>query len=181
MRPKCEKRFLLRNLPRADLLQRLARFCPSGANDATVSAVSAYNALLETSGALLNHLNCLMSREGLTQARFRVLFLIRHSHGGEEGAHPFELAKLLKVERATITSLIDGLERDGFVRREPSARDRRSIRVVLTAKGRRIIAEVAPKRMRDMMGIMGVLSTAECKTLSRLLDKLERRLAQAKD
>ncbi len=177
MKSHCEKIFLLKNLPRAEALRGLADFCPSGANEKTIAAVAAYNTLLETSSSLLHHLNNILAGQGLTQARFRTLF-VAYTTGGEKGISPCELADIIKVERATITSLIDGLERDGLVRREPAPNDRRSIKVHLTQKGKGLIKTFTPKRMRYMMDLMGALSTQECKALVKMLEKMEKRLGE---
>ena len=40
---------------------------------------------------------------------------------------------------SAVTEIVEGLERDGFVRRESDAADRRAVRVALTADGRRLI------------------------------------------
>jgi DNA-binding MarR family transcriptional regulator len=40
---------------------------------------------------------------------------------------------------SAVTEIVEGLERDGFVRRESDLADRRAVRVALTADGRRLI------------------------------------------
>ena len=47
-----------------------------------------------------------------------------------------ELAAAVGVSRPTLTSLVDGLEQAGLVRRVPVATDRRGIQLELTAAGR---------------------------------------------
>lgn len=47
-----------------------------------------------------------------------------------------ELAAAVGVSRPTLTSLVDGLEQAGLVRRTPVATDRRGIQLELTAAGR---------------------------------------------
>jgi DNA-binding MarR family transcriptional regulator len=193
-----EKQFFLNNLPREAALRGMASFCTATRTERSIAVVSAYHTLLETSGQLLNHLNAVMSGHGLTQARFRTLFLTymadaqkgdgkcalcvdgagRGEPAASGGISPCDLAETMRVERATVTTLIDGLERDGFVRREPAPGDRRSIRIRLTPKGRRLIDEFAPKRVEYMLKLMDNFSTEECKTLVKILEKMERRLAE---
>ena len=48
-----------------------------------------------------------------------------------------QLAQQAKISPSTITEIVEGLERDGFVRRESDPDDRRAVRVALTAEGRR--------------------------------------------
>lgn len=47
-----------------------------------------------------------------------------------------ELAQRLACVRSNVTQLVDRLEADGLVRREPDPADRRSIRAVITDSGR---------------------------------------------
>jgi DNA-binding MarR family transcriptional regulator len=47
-----------------------------------------------------------------------------------------ELAQQLACVRSNVTQLVDRLESDGLVRREPDPADRRSIRAVITDAGR---------------------------------------------
>jgi DNA-binding MarR family transcriptional regulator len=47
------------------------------------------------------------------------------------------LAQVTKLSPSAISETIEGLERDGLVRREADDEDRRAVRVVLTAEGRR--------------------------------------------
>lgn len=47
------------------------------------------------------------------------------------------LAQHAKLSPSAITETVEGLERDGFVRRESDPQDRRAVRVALTADGRR--------------------------------------------
>jgi DNA-binding MarR family transcriptional regulator len=47
------------------------------------------------------------------------------------------LASEAKISPSTITEVVEGLEEDGLVRREPDPDDRRAVRVALTAEGRR--------------------------------------------
>lgn len=47
-----------------------------------------------------------------------------------------DLAQRLACVRSNITQLVDRLESDGLVRREPDPADRRSIRAVITDSGR---------------------------------------------
>ena len=53
-----------------------------------------------------------------------------------------ELAAETGTRPTTLTSVLDRLERRGLLVREPDPADRRSLRIVLTAAGRRIAAAV---------------------------------------
>src|SRR5882757_9582431 len=85
---------------------------------------------------------------------------------------PAELADAAGVTRATMTGLIDTLERDGLVRREPDPDDRRMMSVRLTAKAESFLAQMLPKHFQIMAQLMAPLSESERKTLVRLLTKV---------
>ncbi|UCC54720.1 MAG: MarR family transcriptional regulator [Anaerolineaceae bacterium] len=69
---------------------------------------------------------------GLTPPQYGVLHML-----WERDERPFkDLADALLCTRATITGIIDTLERKGFVMRKPNPADRRSILAALTDEGR---------------------------------------------
>jgi DNA-binding MarR family transcriptional regulator len=77
---------------------------------------------------------------------------------------------------ATMTTIVDGLERKGFVTREPHPDDRRSLQVRLTAEGRRMRG--AAPNVEDMFrGCCSGLSPDDTRTLANLLTRLDTALA----
>ena len=80
----------------------------------------------------------LMSQQhGVTVAGGTVLLLLASSE-----ATPRELARRTWVNPATITGIVDTLERDGLVQRRRDAADRRQVRLSLTPRGRSLAVEV---------------------------------------
>lgn len=53
----------------------------------------------------------------------------------KDGLTMTELSKALAIDNATITGLVDRLERDGFVRRNKSASDRRALNISISPDG----------------------------------------------
>lgn len=76
---------------------------------------------------------------GLTFARYEVVQLLAFSSAGRMPMT--RLGSLLQVHPASVTSAVDRLERQGFVRREAGADDRRVKLAVLTDAGRQVAAE----------------------------------------
>ena len=77
-------------------------------------------------------------KHGLTEGRLAVMFRLYRG-----GATPLgDLATSLDMSARNITSLVDHLERDGFVERLPDPQDRRSIRANLTEAGRERIQKL---------------------------------------
>jgi DNA-binding MarR family transcriptional regulator len=86
-----------------------------------------------------------MEREGLSLAQFQLLYAFagrERSDGLPVGA----LAEAAGVAQPTATRMLDGLERQGIIERQPSSEDRRSVTVRLTAQGARLL-----RRKRELV------------------------------
>lgn len=75
----------------------------------------------------------------LTPTQAQMLCLLR---GGPTGMA--ELGRVLRVERSSLTGLVDRAERSGLVERQPDPDDRRAVRVALTPSG-----DAAAQRFHD--------------------------------
>ena len=76
-------------------------------------------------------------------------------NGGE--MTPSEIAESVFREKNSITAVINTLEREGVVRREPSTSDRRSVRVVITDKGWKEanrLSPIAQELSREVLSCM---------------------------
>ena len=83
-----------------------------------------------------------------------------------------ELAEALNITRTAVNQHIAGLERDGYVKREPDPDDRRMMSVRLTPKAEIFLREMLPAHFQIMAKVMAPLSESERKTLVRLLTKV---------
>ena len=83
-----------------------------------------------------------------------------------------ELARKILRTSGNMTMVIDNLERDGMVRRERSAEDRRVVHVHLTKEGAALIKRVFEKHAGEVERQMTVLSQQELKQLGDLCRKL---------
>lgn len=109
------------------------------------------------------------ARFGLSTGRYRLLADLE-DHGGEKS--PSRLAASLGVSRATVTGLVDGLEREGLVARRPSTEDGRGNVVILTARGADKLRDLAPEHFSRMEGLVGGLSPEERTTFLDLLARV---------
>ncbi|MCX4744472.1 MarR family transcriptional regulator [Kitasatospora sp. NBC_01287] len=110
-------------------------------------------------------------RFGLSTGRYRLLADLE-DHGGEKS--PSRLAAGLGVSRATVTGLVDGLEREGLVARRSSREDGRGTVVVLTARGAERLREMAPEHFERLQAMVGALSVAERGVFLELLGRIVR-------
>lgn len=80
------------------------------------------------------------------------------------------LAEAVALRRSSLVAILDTLERDGVVERLPSPVDRRSKAVALTAKGRRILADLKAAADRHEAALTAGLTEAQRETLLDALD-----------
>ena len=158
---------LLRDLPRYEMLQQKAQRYP----ELDVSAVDATLVLLRVASDVFEGMGAHLTREGLSQGRFMVLVLLDRSAKGE-GILPSEIADQLGVTRATVTGLLDGLEKCNLISRTMHPEDRRAFCIELTPKGRQFLAAMLPEHYRRIAGLMAHLDHAEQRQLVALLSKV---------
>ena len=104
----------------------------------------------------------------VTLGQAGLLFLLRQDDGRTMTA----LSKALAVKNATLTGLIDRLERSGFVMRKASRKDRRSIRVHITPAGVKECDKAKPVIKRANAKIKSGFSRAEIEMFKRVLNSL---------
>jgi len=169
---------LLKNLPRYDCLLEAARDFP----DLDPSACDAYLHLLRTGDEAFRVIGSNLAGHGMSSGRFTVLMLLLDKKNWRPLTlmpTPAELAEKAGVTRATMTGLIDTLERDGLVKREPDPEDRRRMLVQLTSLGHSTLMTILPGHFQRITGLMRTLSESERKTLVRLLDKVAEQASPA--
>lgn len=117
----------------------------------------------------------LVAREGLpSAAAFNVLSVL----GGDPAPlRPSVIAQRMMVTRATITGLLDTLERRGLIRREPGLGDGRSREVSLTDTGSDVVNRLVPAMHTFERELMEVLSHAQLRQLGRMVAALQARIA----
>ncbi len=112
---------------------------------------------------------------GITGSQYNILRILR----GEGKPLPIlEIANRTVTVVPGITGLIDRLEQAGFVQRERCEKDRRVIYVAITAQGTKVLTELDKPVLSHHEKLMGHLSQAELKELSRLLEKVREPLTE---
>jgi DNA-binding MarR family transcriptional regulator len=77
---------------------------------------------------------------GITNGQFSLMVALSAGKQWQQR----ELAAFLTMDRTTLTAALKKLERRGWVTLAADEKDRRARRIVLTAEGRRLIAEALP-------------------------------------
>lgn len=127
--------------------------------------------LLSLSSAIDRDCATRLAPHGLSEGRFIVLFLL---HGAGGTLPPHELAERAGVTRATISGLIDGLQREGLLQRRSDAEDGRRLQIVLTTQGKCLAETLFNQHTEWIGGLFGGLDAEEQQQLSQLLHKVWR-------
>jgi DNA-binding MarR family transcriptional regulator len=85
-----------------------------------------------------------------------------------------ELAAAEGVRPPTMTRLVDGLERDGLVKREPDPDDRRGVIVRATPKGVRTLTRGRARRVEVLAEQLRTFPREDLATLATAADLLDR-------
>ena len=89
---------------------------------------------------------------------------------------PTDLAARLRLDRSTVTRLVQHLAERGWLTRERDARDGRAVRLHLTRPGHEAAAQLAEARAEKLSGIVAALPVAERETVLHALGLLVRAL-----
>lgn len=163
---------MLKDLPRYECLLEAVRRYP----DLDPTACEAYLYVLRAGDEAYRRSEAFFTEHAITPGRFTVLMLLFDKLSGLSLPQtPAELAEKAGVARATITGLVDTLERDGLVTRTHDSGDRRMMLIHLTPKGQETLEGILPRHFKQMAEQMAPLTEHERKTLVRLLAKLAAR------
>lgn len=124
--------------------------------------------LTRCTNSVLGELSARQTTGDLTASQFAVLEALYHIGSMTQG----EVSSKVLKSTSNLTTVIDNLERDGYVRRERDEKDRRVIHVHLTESGTSKIEAALPNHVGALVDIFSVLSVSEQETLGELCKKL---------
>lgn len=119
---------------------------------------------------LLRRLRKVDEASGLSAARLSSLSVLVFGGPTTVGG----LARAEQVSAPTMSRLVSGLERDGYVTREAHERDARSVRVRATPKGRRVLEQGRARRVDELVGLLEALPAEDLRTLGSAAEIMER-------
>lgn len=92
------------------------------------------------------------SEMGLTPQQYQALLAVRAHRGGRPLTITGLAAQML-VRHHSAVGMVDRLEEQGLVRREPATDDRRKVGIRLTARGQRVFDRLATVHRRELRRI----------------------------
>ncbi len=136
-----------------------------------VDPLSMYTHLLlrKVSSDFETNLESFFSRYNLSTGRFTLLLLLSTN---PQGMVPSELAQKVGVTQATISGLINSLEKNELVKREVHEKDGRSFVIRLTEKGSRLFQEITPIYFDRVQKFWSAFGESEKKDLGQLFGKM---------
>jgi DNA-binding MarR family transcriptional regulator len=138
----------------------------------TFRSVDAFAKLLRTHSTLTRELSArLVTDHGLTITDYQCLLTLAQA---EDGAlRRVDLAEQLLLTPSGVTRLLDGLERDGWVRKGTCSSDARVTYAVLTDEGRERLESAGRSHVAQVRELFEQqLSPEELETLVELLGRL---------
>ncbi len=106
---------------------------------------------------------------GLTRAQWLVIARLYRQPGLSQS----EVADMLEIEKATAGRLIDRMQAKGWLERHADPNDRRVNRLHLTDESERMHALIWPLAERTVDQALSDLSSAERKTLTRVMQRVK--------
>jgi DNA-binding MarR family transcriptional regulator len=137
--------------------------------DEAAPGMAMVTSLVRVHQLLMERIDAELRPHALTFARYEVLRLLSFTR---TGALPMtRLGSLLQVHPTSVTSAVDRLEKQGFVRRSRGESDRRVVLCAITDTGRAVVEEATDGLNREVFARPG-LSAGDLSALTGLLDSL---------
>jgi DNA-binding MarR family transcriptional regulator len=118
--------------------------------------------------AIFRDFTATLAEDGMTPTLFGSLVLIEANPGLRQA----DLARALQLDRSTVVTVIDTLEKRGLVARRRAADDRRSNAVTLTASGTRLLARLKPRVVDHEARLASDLDATQCAALADMLARI---------
>jgi MarR family transcriptional regulator for hemolysin len=109
---------------------------------------------------------------GLSQAKWRTLM---HLSLAEEALTQAEIAGRLGVEEPTVVTLLHRLEKEGWINRKNSPRDRRCKMVLLGQRAQRVITQIKAAADDLRHELLAEIPNAELQTCIKVLTRIRER------
>jgi len=136
--------------------------------DLDTTAMAVFGRVFRLSRMAGDHVERAYADYGIGRPEFDVLATLRRS-GEPYQLSPGALADSMMLSSGGTTARLDRLEKAGLVERIPSATDRRSVLVRLTARGREVIDEAVAAGLAEQSRLLAHMPAARVKQLADLL------------
>jgi len=116
---------------------------------------------------------------GLSWSKLFILLWLRAmQEEGKQGLNPSKLSGHLAVTRNTVSTLLSGLERQGYISRELDLEDKRRFVIHLTPAGSEVAEKYSLPLFSHLQGLLSSIDHEQQVILIRVLTELQRTLIQ---
>lgn len=137
--------------------------------DSNVGILYSNLLFMKVAAEMENNFDSVLSKYSLSSGRFTILYLLNNA---EEGILPSELALRVGVTQATISGLLNNMDKAGLLTRNPHEKDGRSYVIKITDKGREVIKEILPQWYPQVQNFWKNFSEEEREGLNALLKRM---------
>jgi DNA-binding MarR family transcriptional regulator len=155
--------FLMRDLPKYEAIRTRAAQYP----EIDPEGLEAFLVLMRVGTDVLMAVEKYLARHKMSQGSFSVLMVLYRNP--TMGLNPSDLAARCGVTRATMTGLLDSLQRKKLIRRESNQTDRRTIMVHLNERAVELLESMLHDYYRRIAQMTGTIPATDKKHLSQTL------------
>lgn len=120
----------------------------------------------------------LLDQYQLSESKFIILMLLENET--DHTLLPSELATKLGSARATVSKLLVGLQKRGWVENQHPQDDKRTVAIHLTAAGSSVLTQFLPANFKAVTTIFASFTVQEQQQFKGLLDKIKQGTQQLK-
>ncbi|MFD1988926.1 MarR family winged helix-turn-helix transcriptional regulator [Paenibacillus nicotianae] len=166
-RDELDMDFDIRDLPTKEMLQEFSKSVP----EIDISATEAMLLFMRTASNIFKVSSNGFEKFDVSSGKFALLILLYRNQN--TGLLASELAERAGITKATVTGLLERMERDHLIFRKDHPSDRRMSIAHLTDTGMTLMNELLPVHFLSTSKIMSGLSEEEKAMLLLLLEKIK--------
>jgi DNA-binding MarR family transcriptional regulator len=140
-----------------------------------MSGLDPVDAIVQLSFAVQALLAEIAAEHDLSITQLRLLGILR-----DREPAMLDLARHLKLEKSSVTGLVDRAQRRGLVERSTAPHDGRAVHVRLTAAGRRLAEQMTAQANAALSGLLDALPARDRERLAALAGAVVQRHAAAR-
>ena len=117
-------------------------------------------------------LNSRFDREGITGMQARIMGFIEMNGAQGKDVYQKDIEAEFKISRSSVTSVLNTMEKNGFISRQSVKNDARLKKIILTEKALNVSADHRNTVIHFERSLMENMSKEEIRTLKFLIDKV---------
>ena len=132
--------------------------------------------IMDTAHKIKLGLNSIFEKAGLNGLQARIIGFVKFNSSQGVDIYQKDIETEFKIRRSSVSSVLDTMEKNGFIRRQSVTDDARLKKIVLTEKADSIADEHHKTVLRFEKSLLENLTTQEISILKELLNKVEQNI-----